>query len=737
MPTPISTGSSSAAAPAGISTGAIATAGDLGSGPLPAELDASLGGMVAQSGRVASAQIRVAPIGNDAVQANINAIKVDPSHLDQTKASIQQQISDPATPPDLKEGLQHFLSVIDGNQPNFSNQEMGTISVLQRHRDIFPVKMSEIQQRIDDPNVLPDVRDALIQVKNDRTLNIALDSQNQGGGVVHVDGCLSDRDLDRLGELPAMKTFNEAQAKNFVDFYIPSDADSSVKFPRKMTENDAEREFYLYSDNLPGHLNKKVLKDIVDGQACCNKCPPQVIAAAQYFRDHPASWDKLTSDSNGTPNAQGGTKRSHMLDNIAKTVYLNTDEKTTLDTLDKNRGVFFPATRDSLQKLIDNPDSKLEVKKAAQKLLDDPLLFGMLDNGKAGHSSNLIKSADDGKIGTGDLDAFMANLTTKNKKQSPLPPTHKASTPAEKSAVAAMQAGELDHPKIKQEKGGGFIHFLRSVITPFLKVAEMVEHAISIAMSALTKIPFIGEIAGAISMAAEAMAGGLHIVTAAINGADIKKAAIAAGAGIAGALVGLVVTGAGAAIAKGITAGVEHVAMAASTKAATALGERGAAKAATSAGTEGATTTAERGAAKAATSTSEEGATKSGANVAKSEGSDQAKREAKQKAKDERKDELRDETTDTATNSTVDNHNNNGQVPVATIQRLNYDSIIAEAKADAARLQAAAAQRAQEAAEQSKRALATKHDAAKVQAAAGNASRPSLPNPDSVAAAAA
>ena len=701
---------------------------------IPENLHGPFGGMVTQSATTSKEAAGTPLVGNEAVQAHCREffpLKLEDA--DKTKATIQSEIDDPSTAPDMKAGLQSLLNVMNGNHPSFTEPQKETISVLQRHRDAFPIKMDKIQEKIDDEKTPPDLKAALIQVRDDPTLALALDSTNKGGGMLHCDGTLSDRDLDRLGELPEMQEFNEAKAKNYVNNYIPSDADPSQTDPRAMTADDAAREFYLYSDNLPGHLSQKELKDIVDGTAHCKKCPPQVLAAAQFYRDHPDEWAKVTG---GDDKKLTGCSRSHLLDNISKSVYLNTAEKETLDTIDKNRDAFFGSgvTRDSLTKMVDDPAAKENVKKAARKLLDDPLLFGMLDNGKNGHSSNLIKSADDGKIGEADFDAFREHLTTKDKKQPPLPPTHKARTLTEKSALPDMQAGQVDDPELKKEKGGGLVHFMRNVISPFLKAGEMIGHAVSIALSVLTKIPIIGEIAAGLSIAAESMAGGLHIANAGIKGDDMKKAAIAAGAGIAGALVGLVVTGAGPAIARGITAGVEHVAMATTAKAAVTAGERGAAK--------GATTTAERAAAKAAVSAGDESATKTGGIVVKSEGSDQAKRKAKEEAMKERKDELKDEATNGAIDSGLSNNNNNNnnnvnaQIPGAAMMGPEYDAIIAQAEAEAAGLKSEAARQAEETAARNKVALADKDAAAKTQKAA-EASLQSAPNPDGAAAAAA
>lgn len=615
-------------------SGAGASDGSTALGALPGHLDKSFRAMVTHTGKPMSAPVSMAPIGNQAVQAHCMELLANKNlkndqDVQNVKAAIQGEINNLSTPPDLKAGLQNLLMTLNGLKQGehypFNNEEMATISVLQRHRGEFPIKLDQLQAKIDDPNTPPDMKVALEQVRDDPSLTIALDATNQGGGTSNLDGCLSDRDLDRLGESPAMQHFNEVQAHDFTLNYTPSD-DPSAKGVRVMTANDAFREFYLYSDNLPGDLDRKRLKDIVDGQAEGRKAPPQVLAAAQYFREHPAAWDRLTADNNGKPDAHGGTSRSHMLDNIAKLVYLNSGEKETLNTLDKNRGVFFSSTmtRDTLKTLVNSPDTKPDIKKAAQKLLDDPLLFGMLDNGQSGHSSNLIKTADDGKISPADLDACMAHLTTKDKKQPPLPPIHQVSTRAEKNASAAMQAGQVDHPDIKQEKGGGLIHFLRAVISPVLKIAAGIEHAVSIALSVLAKIPIIGEIAAPLSIAAEAMAGGMNVLNAAIKGEDIKKAAMMAGVGIAGALVGLVVVGSGAALAKGLSAGIEKIAVNATAK--------------------GAEKAAERGATGGATASVKNGATGSTGTVAKKEGFDQSKQEASANLKDEARNVVSDRT---------------------------------------------------------------------------------------------
>ena len=693
----------------GIVPGADAVGANAGEGALPKPLDHAFGKIINQSSATAGSKSEVAAIGNDAVQAHCRAFfPIKQGELDQTKTKIQQEIDDPSTPPDLKAGLQNLKSVMDGDSPTFNNEQMGTISTLQRHRDAFPIKMNEIQKKIDDPKTPPDLKAALEHVRDDPTLAIALDATNRGGGLSNSDGVLSDRDLDRLGELPAMKAFNESQAKNYVQNYIPSDADPSVKGARAMTANDAAREFYLYSDNLPGRLNREALKDIVDGQAKCKKCPPQVMAAAQFYRDHPAEWDKLTADGGlGKADSHGSVSRSHMLDNISKSVYLNANEKETLETLDKNRDVFFATglTRDSLKKIVDDPNSKAPVKKAAEQLLADPLLFGMLDNGKKGHSTSLTKSADDGKIGEADLDAFMAHLTTKDKTQPELPPIHAAKTPAEKSALADMQAGQVDDPELKKEKGGGLLHFLRSAISPFLKIASTIEHALSIALSVLAKIPIIGIIAAPLSMAAEGMAGGMDILNAGIKGEDMKKAAIMAGVGIAGALVGLVVVGGGAMLAKTLASGIEKTVVGATTKGV----EKG----------------AERGATGGATAAAKDGSTTAAGSVAKKEGADQAEQQAAHEAKNEWKGDLKDTATETVTDVAVTRATNGGggTPPMAVIQQPMSDAGFAAAEAERSLSQGELARLRAEASKLDKNGQGSQAVAAKNRAVAAEASQ--------------
>ena len=465
--------------------------------------------------------------------------------------NIEKQISDPSIPPELKQALIQLKGALEGKKPALTESQMGVLSILQRHGDAFPLKDKDLQKKLDDPKTPPDLKQALMQLANDPALHIMLDSVN---GMSKADGKMGAKEIKALSESPAMKAFNQKKAETYVHNYIPSDADAAVTNGRDMTENDAMRELYLYSDNLPTKLSKDKLQKIVDGDAGLKKCPPQVIAAAKFMLDHPDSWSKVSMNGGKAAGPDGSIRRSAFLNNISKDVYLNADEAEALKIVNENRDVFLKGamTRKGLQKLIDDPNTIDGNRKAAQKLLDDPLLYGILDNAKHGHGSSPTKSADDGKIGAGDIDKYLAQSTTQGKTPPALPPTHAASTPEAQAALDDMAAGEVDDPAPKKKKGGGVSDFFHELGDTLLKVGAAWLHAASIGLSLLGKIPIIGELAIPLSMAAEGMAGGLDVARTDLNGGDVKQALKMAGIGIAGAAVSAVtLPGMGTAVVKG------------------------------------------------------------------------------------------------------------------------------------------------------------------------------------------
>ena len=116
-------------------------------GALPDELDAPFSAMVTQTGTPSVDGGGVAPIGEDAVNAEMQKfMPINKDTGDQTEVAIQQMIDDPTTPPDLKEAAKNLKMAMAGERPTLTDAQMGTVSVLQRHRDAFPLTADNIQQ---------------------------------------------------------------------------------------------------------------------------------------------------------------------------------------------------------------------------------------------------------------------------------------------------------------------------------------------------------------------------------------------------------------------------------------------------------------------------------------------------------------------------------------------------------------------------------------------------------------
>ncbi len=607
-------------------------------------------------------------MNDDAINKHLKGLAPKNSgELEAKGAEIQRQIDDPKTPPELKTALKQYKSALfDENPPALNDRQMGALSTLQRHQDELPIKLKDIQKKIDDKDTPPDLKAALIQIRDDPTLAITLDTAKKGGGIEGTDGTIGGKDIGVLSDRPEMKEYNQKKAAGYVDSYIPSDANPAPAGGRKMTENDAMREMYLYSDSLPSDFDRGDLQDIVDGNAKGKKLPPQMIAAAQYLLDNPKSWSKMTQDGDGKPSEDGRVTRSAFLDNVNRNVYLTPGQTATLESLDKNRDVFFSSnmTRDSLKKLVEDPASSDEVKKTAQSLLDDPQLFGMLDNAKTGHRSSNTKVADDGQISTKDIDAYMAMSTTKGKKQPDLPPVIEPKTPAQVTAVADMKAGALDDPDEKKKKGGELTDVFKKIFSPLLKIGAGIMHGISIAVSFLGTIPFLKPFLAPVVMATEGIAAGMDIARAGIEGKDMGQAAALAAVGIAGAAVSAAtVGGAGAAVAAGVKAGISKGISAGVQKGAGEAVEAGVAQGAKAGVTKGAgeaaETTGKTFASKSATEGADSSVSQTGKGVAGGETKDQAKKRAAEEAREDYKQDARDMAVDQALAG-----NTNGQQPI-------------------------------------------------------------------------
>lgn len=104
--------------------------------------------------------------------------------------------------------------------------------------------------------------------------------------------------------------------------------------PTVMTESDAMRELYRYSDYLPKDLNQDAFKQLVEGDSTTKKSPPQVIAAAQYFREHPDQWKALAGDKESMSTAD-------FLQKSTSEMHLTAPELKTLDTINSHQEAFF------------------------------------------------------------------------------------------------------------------------------------------------------------------------------------------------------------------------------------------------------------------------------------------------------------------------------------------------------------------------------------------------------------
>jgi len=175
--------------------------------------------------------------------------------------------------------------------------------------------------------------------------------------------------------------------------------------------------------------------------------------------------------------------------------------------------------RNKLQKIINDPASKPDNVEAAKKLLDDPVLFGMLDNAKRGHKSSGWRTSDDGMIGRKDL------LALREKMNKTPAPDHAAASDAfnDPSAVNEMRNGQLNQPDVKTVKGGG----LKKIVSGAMKVYSTFQKISSEVMGAIaaSKIPLVSQAAAASSMVSNAISGGLDIARTAINDGNGKLAA--------------------------------------------------------------------------------------------------------------------------------------------------------------------------------------------------------------------
>nr|WP_156947603.1 HrpF/NolX family T3SS translocon protein [Bradyrhizobium sp. WSM3983] len=428
-------------------------------------------------------------------------------------------------------------SRITWNGGTLTDSELQIVAVLDRHKDQCPLSWDSLGDKAGDPSTPADLKAAIEQLQQDPELFYAIGSQGDGrcGGKIKAD------DLSGFSDQHSqVAAFAKQQAQSYENNYIPSDGTGNG-LPSVMTENDALRELYRYSDSLPKNLSLTDFRQIVDGGAKTGKCPPQVIAAAHYFLDHPDAWTQLYGG------AIDQVHKEDFLQVASSSMNLTQTELDTLNTIKTNPSVFFGdgvLTRDKLAAMADDKHLDPKVREAASQLSSDPLLFGLLNNSITGYKTHHKffdfgggHVVDSGNISYNDFTNFYSNMSTANRTVQQLR-THAAKTAAEQDAVADMMMGAADQPNIKSPKknGGAFMHALDDV----LKVGSKVLDWAATAVGVLGFIPGLGELADLVSMTFESEAQAANLLHTAISGGNMKQALEEAGLSVAAQAVGCI-----------------------------------------------------------------------------------------------------------------------------------------------------------------------------------------------------
>ncbi len=477
------------------------------------------------------------------------------------------------------------------SEPLDNKDDLEAMHTISMHMDKMPDKMKgdDMKNMINDEKTPPDLKQALIHVRDTPALKSKLDTAGKGGD---EDGCISHKDLDAVFDDPRMKEYSKKQSENYAKNYIPSDAKQNDVMPREITESDAAREMYLYSDSLPKHIDMETMKQIDEGKRpnTNGKMPPQVIAAAHYYTKHPEEFKKAFGGD--------GNNRDYAQDHLLKQVRLRKGDTKAMDTMLANQDVFFKdgekMNRDKLGKIAKDESQKPEVREAATQVLSDPLLYGMLDNGKDGHGTSLVKSNNDGFISKEDVEAAKNKLSETNTSNAPkLTGAHKPKTAEDFEAVKDMAAGVEDDPNIKGEEGGGLKKFGVALGKVYSKWMDIVKGGLDFVGG--LKIPGISQACQGASLGiAAANDNGLKpALDREENGTSLKesqkKGAILFATDTAATAASAIVPGAGAAVSGGALAGAK----AAGTAGAKAIGLGGGKAGAASAGKAGASEGAE------------------------------------------------------------------------------------------------------------------------------------------------
>ncbi|MBM2715364.1 nodulation protein NOLX [Mesorhizobium caraganae] len=426
---------------------------------------------------------------------------------------------------------------ITWNGGSLTEPELQIVAVLNRHKDQCPLSWKSLGDKANDPSTPPDLKAAIEGLQQDPELFHAIGSQGDGC----CGGKITEKDLSGFSSHHSqIAAFQDRQAQSYTQNYIPSDSTGNPQ-PSVMTLSDALRELYRYSDNLPKDLSLADFKQIVDGEAKTGKCPPQVIAAAQYFVSHPDAWKQLCG---------GTTDKVHKEDFLqaaSSSMSLTRTELNTLKTINSHQDAFFgrgDLTRDKLASMADDKSLDPKVRQTASQLLSDPLLFGLLNNSITGYTTHSGffdfgggHTVDSGDVSKKDFAHFNDSMSSANRTVQQ-PKTHAPKTAAEQDAASDMMMGRADQPDVKSAKknGGAFMHAVDSV----LKVHSQVLDWAATAVGLLSFIPAIGQVADLASMALASQAQAENLVRTAITGGNMKQALVQAGIGVGAQALSLV-----------------------------------------------------------------------------------------------------------------------------------------------------------------------------------------------------
>ncbi|MGC0041386.1 HrpF/NolX family T3SS translocon protein [Ralstonia pseudosolanacearum] len=175
--------------------------------------------------------------------------------------------------------------------------------------------------------------------------------------------------------------------------------------------------------------------------------------------------------------------KADFLQRAASAVHLSKEDLQTVSTINSNLDVFFKdgqkITRDRLAAMSQDESLSPAVRNAAKQLLQDPLLYGLINNANSGYKTKNGffsfggPTVDSGVIGKKDFEKFMSSMTDANKTVQARK-THPANSEASKSAVADMGMGMEDQPDIKAVKksGGALKKAMDKTLTIPLRLAD-------------------------------------------------------------------------------------------------------------------------------------------------------------------------------------------------------------------------------------------------------------------------